>query len=466
MSRSLRDRLQGLKRGGVLETIEPGPSPDPDALGPDEPAASSLERLERRLVGDTGEGLSLKERLERLVAVAGRHRPTPSVPRGVPIEELIQGERVGNERGEFFLVEGAVHLDFRHGAVSLSRFRTVTPESTYILTGEPEFRSFDLSRAVFLDTETTGLAGGTGTAAFLVGVGYLDGDRFRLRQYFMRDYHEEAALLFGLAELLEGFDHIVTFNGRTFDIPLLEARYRLNRDRFPLGAALHLDLLAPARRLWKERLESCRLQSLEAALLGVTRHGDVPGEDIPQIYFDYVRTRDGRALARVLDHNRLDVLSLAALTAFACQWVAEGVTDDPRDAWSLARVFERAELHDRSEQQDLRVLETASGTLRHGSLLRLADRARRSGDLARAVVLWEEAAEGGCWSGLRNLAVYHEHRSRRLDVALEVVESGLARRTASPPNAKAAADFTRRRQRLLRKLDDEREPGRRAEGRR
>ncbi len=455
MSRSLQDRLARLRRDvPVEESPRAGPKHGTEAR-PSGPQAE-LESLERSLTGATGDGLSLKERLERLVSVATRARAgaaerAPS-RRPVPIEELIQGERVENERGEFFLVEGDVHLDFRHGEVSLSRFQTVSPESPFILTGESEFSAFDLSRAVFLDTETTGLAGGTGTAAFLVGVGFVDGDRFRLRQYFMRDYHEEAALLRGLAADLRGFRHLVTFNGRIFDIPLLEARYRLNRDRFPLTEALHLDLLPPARRLWKERLESCRLQSLESALLGVMRQNDVPGEDIPQIYFDYVRTRDGRALARVLDHNRIDILSLAALSALACQWVEDGSADDPRDAYSLARVFERVALHDRSQEQYRRVLASAPSGVRNASLLRLADRARRNGDLGRAVDLWQEAAEHGEWLGLRNLAIHHEHRSHDLEAALRLVERALSGAEPVPPNGKAAADLRRRRERLKRKL--------------
>src|SRR5204862_186621 len=135
---------------------------------------------------------------------------------------------------------------------------------------------------------------------------------------------------------------IVTFTGRPLDVPLLESRYRLRRERFPLECAVHLDLLHPARRLWTMRLESCRLQSLEVALLGLRRHGDVPGEEIPQIWFDYLRRRDGRALVKVLEHNRLDVVSLAALSGLACRWVEDGWAEDPRDVYSLARVLERA----------------------------------------------------------------------------------------------------------------------------
>ncbi|HZJ69827.1 MAG TPA: ribonuclease H-like domain-containing protein, partial [Planctomycetota bacterium] len=179
--------------------------------------------------------------------------------------------------------------------------------------------------------------------------------------------------------------------------PLLETRYRLNRERFPLGQALHFDLLHPARRLWKARLESCRLQSLERALLGVTRRGDVPGEEIPRIYFDFVRRRDGRAMARVLEHNRLDVLSLAALAALACQWVEGGHAEDPRDVYCLGRVLERAALYERSEEQYRRLLTQAPGPVRTASLLRLAARAKKAGQMETAVAYWEEAAQSGDW---------------------------------------------------------------------
>ena len=143
----------------------------------------------------------------------------------------------------------------------------------------------------------------------------------------------------------------MTFNGKMFDVPLLETRYRLDRVRFPLSEAPHLDLLHPARRLWKARLESCRLQVLEAELLGVRRRGDIPGEAIPGIYFDYVRRRDARAMARVFEHNRIDIVSLAALAVTACRWVEEGSAEDPRDVLSLARVLERARLYERSEAE-------------------------------------------------------------------------------------------------------------------
>jgi uncharacterized protein YprB with RNaseH-like and TPR domain len=441
-SGSLHDRLQRLRRPAEASA---------GALG--------LERLEREMLGDAevpgdGELLPLKARLERLVAAAAlRERRRGPLP--VPLEELVEGMRVENEHGEFFLVESSVHLELRHGDVPLSRFHAIEPGTIGVLTAEPDLDGFDLRRAVFLDTETTGLAGGAGTAAFLIGVGWVEGDRFRVRQYFMRDYHEERALLHALAEELRCFDQLVTFNGKMFDVPLLDARFRLNRGRFPLGGALHLDLLHPARRLWKARLESCRLQALETELMGLRRTGDIPGEEIPQVYFDWVRRRDARLLAKVFEHNRQDIVSLAALAVLACQWVEESRAEDPRDVFSLARVLERARLYERSEAEYRRTLELGAGALRGPALLRLAWRAKRAGEHERAALLWAEAGEAGEVEGWRELAMHHEHRSRDLDEALAAVERGMRLVAAGREHGvrawHLAAGFERRQQRLVRK---------------
>jgi uncharacterized protein len=432
---SLHDRLQRLRRSDV---------------------PPSLELLEDSLLGDRQSELpSLRARLERLVEAAVRKERRPVSAR-IPLEELVQGMRVENERGEFFLSETSVHLEIRHGDVPLSRIAVLDPATIPVLTGEPELEGFDLKEAVFLDTETTGLAGGAGTAAFLIGIGYVQGSRFVVRQYFMRDYHEEGALLEALAQELQRFRRIVTFNGKMFDVPLLDARFRLNRGRFPLTDAPHLDLLHPARRLWKLRLDSCRLQSLEVELLGLRRVGDVPGEQIPTIYFDWVRRRDARALARVFEHNRQDILSLAALAVLACQWVDEGRAEDPRDVFSLARVLERARLYERCQEEYRRTLALDPGPLKGPALLRLAWRAKRARDWPAAIVLWEEAAAEGEIEALRELAMHHEHRGRDYPAALAVAERA-ARLLASveddPRSRRLLDGFRRRRRRIARKLE-------------
>ncbi|HEY5908197.1 MAG TPA: ribonuclease H-like domain-containing protein, partial [Vicinamibacteria bacterium] len=307
---------------------------------------------------------------------------------------------------------------------------------------------------------------GAGTAAFLIGVGFVEGDRFRVRQYFMRDYHEEPALLLALARDLARFRRIVTFNGKMFDLPLLEARYRLNRQRFPLSAAPHFDLLHPARRLWKARLESCRLQWLEAELIGLRRSADIPGELIPQVYFDWVRRRDARALVKVFRHNRDDIVSLAALSIVACQWVEEHRAEDPRDVLSLARLLERARLFARSETQYRRAASEGRGPLRNAALLGLATRAKRAGDFEEAAGLWAAAAEAGEVLAMHELAVHHEHRTRDLDAALGMVDRALERLLPreEPRERRLAAGFWRRRTRLLAKAERRRLSGSRPPG--
>lgn len=451
----LYDKLRRLRRGAD--------DPSHGVPPPDVPLAdlSGLDGLESALLGASADTLSLKERLERLVVAAARRGERRAFAAGapaVPLEELIHGRRVTNDRGEFFLVEDDVHLETLHGDVPLTRFRGLDAGTVALLAGDPMLEGFDLADAVFLDTETTGLAGGTGTAAFLVGIGYVEGERFRVRQYFMRDYHEEAALLRGLAEDLARFRHLVTFNGKLFDIPLLESRYAMNRERFPLARARHFDLLFPARRLWKARLESCRLQVLEAALIGFRRVGDVAGAEIPNIYFDFVRRRDGRAMARVLQHNRLDIVSLAALAALAGQWVEGGRAEDPRDVFALAGLYERAALFDQSEAHYRRLVLGDAGPVRVPALLRLADRAKRKGDFSVALPLWEEAADCGDWWAVRELARHHEHRSRDLEKALALVDRGLDQVLGAPGlPSRALSDFRRRRERLTSKLRREQE---------
>jgi uncharacterized protein YprB with RNaseH-like and TPR domain len=384
----------------------------------------------------------LRVRLERLV------RHATASPRGVQtVEEIVGGTRVRNSRGEFLLVESSLSLDTFHGDVNLSRLRSAEKASLGILSGKEE--QDDLSGAVFLDTETTGLSGGSGTAAFLTGTGAVVDDRFVVRQYFMGDYHEEPALFERLAADLEGFRTLVTFNGKIFDLPLLESRFRLNGRAFPLTDAPHLDLLYPARRLWKARLDSCRLQSLEGPVLGFHRVGDIRGEEIPRIYFDYLRSRDGRGVARILEHNRLDIISLAALTAWACSWVRGGLAEDPRDLFSLARVFERAGLKSRSLEEYERVL--GRDPVHVPSLLRLGREARRGGDEHGARTHFRKAAEAGDLLALRQLAIIAEHRDRAFAEALALTERGLRLASERGPR-RLRLEFERRRRRLLGKV--------------
>jgi uncharacterized protein YprB with RNaseH-like and TPR domain len=235
---------------------------------------------------------ALRQRLARIDRKYADARP--AAPRALPaerrsIEQLVAGEVVCTPHGEHFETEKLWERHRRHGSVDISDLAELPADLLDSLSGGT-IPSCPPARWAFLDTETTGLAGGTGTCAFLIGVGSIEPAGFRLRQFFMRDYGEEPSMLSRLAEHLAQFDVLVTYNGKAFDQPLLETRFRMCRGGGappdPFGRMEHLDLLFGARRLWKLRLESCRLVDLENRILGVEREGDLPGEMIPYCYFE------------------------------------------------------------------------------------------------------------------------------------------------------------------------------------
>lgn len=203
-------------------------------------------------------------------------------------------------------------------------------------------RAFDLRRCLFLDTETTGLSGGAGTVAFLVGVGFIDGESFVVEQYLMRDYADEAEMLHRLAQRMEGFDAVCTFNGKNFDLPLLETRYTMCRMRDRWRQMEQLDLLYPARRTWKMRIGSCRLSRIEEYILGQARVGDLPGSEVPQRYFDFLKSGDMALLQDIIDHNRQDIYTLGTLLAHLCALYAHPERETHRaDLLSMGRALER-----------------------------------------------------------------------------------------------------------------------------
>ena len=228
---------------------------------------------------------------------------------------IVPGEETENDHGRFFLVSEVIRGSSRHGHRNIRETYDLDMTAAAMLANDPSIASFNASDALFLDTETTGLAGGTGTMAFLIGLGWFEDGQFHVRQILARDFGEEKAALFYLSEIAGQKKFLVTFNGKAFDVNLLTTRFILNRLRSDLSSLPHLDLLHPSRRILGHRLENSRLATLEAEVLGVEREGDIPGWEIPQRYFDWLRHRDGRLLASIFEHNRLDVISMASLTA-------------------------------------------------------------------------------------------------------------------------------------------------------
>ena len=323
---------------------------------------------------------------------AGGH-PRPRVA----IENLVPGHFHTTSHGQCFVTETIYPLDYLHGNLPLSAFLGLVSEIAAQIAHDGALVSVDLRRACFLDTETTGLSGGTGTMAFVVGLGFFAEDGFCVRQYFLRDPGDEPAMIEALAEFLPQFEALVSFNGRAFDVPILENRFILARFPPPTAGTPHLDLLHPARRLWQYGLSSRALGTLEQEVLGVLRaQDDVPGGVIPYLYRDYLRTGDAREMKRVLYHNAVDILSLVTLAvricrAFADPWAEAGVSG--AEFYSLGRWYAAEGRPTEAE----RAYRAALGVelapeLRTRALRTLAYHLKRADRRAEACAYWQQLA--------------------------------------------------------------------------
>ncbi len=368
------------------------------------------------------------EHLRRVERVP-KKLPAQRMPKG--IEEYVDGQGVRNSQGEFFLARQALPFGRPYGKLRIGDVATAELSPLRLFLGNDSLPP--PSQWVYLDTETTGLVGGTGTCAFLIGIGAAEGLQFVIRQFFLRDYPEEKAALAALAQALEPYQGIVTFNGKTFDIPLLETRYALARIKSPFARLLHLDVLHPARRLWKLRLETCELTHLEEGLLGISRQGDVPGSEIPGIYFDYLRTGDARGLQPVFYHNALDIVTLAALTVELARAVDEAGTEPAPslDLFSLSRIFDRAGAREKSVATCRQALTAGlPHSIETRALWHLAAQYKRQRNHDLAVELWSELVRRETEftvDALEELAIYFEHRRRDSKTALKFSEMAIDR---------------------------------------
>jgi uncharacterized protein YprB with RNaseH-like and TPR domain len=393
-------------------------------------------------------------RIIRRIEAARPMRPAPE-----PVERVVGGELVDTPTGRLVTVRREFPLGYCHGRLALGHALGAPSDVLGLIARSGEVPA-EARGLLFLDTETTGLAGGTGTYAFLVGLGYAEDDRFVVVQYFMRDFDEEPAVLAALEPLLARASGLVTFNGSGFDLPLLETRFLLARRRWPV-LPVHLDLLRPARRVWATRLADCRLLTLEREVLGLVRDDDVPGTLIPTLYFDFLRSRRAAPLARIFAHNRADVLSLAGLLG----WFTRTLTDVDIDArpWELAglgRLWERVD-RERSAACYRAALETGlDGAEARWVRLRLALWEKRLARWDVACALWEAVASAGRFDlhPWEELAKYHEHRRRDFARARDIVCRALGRAKTGGASAPALDALGRRLGRLERRLSVPRRP--------
>jgi uncharacterized protein len=390
---------------------------------------------------------NLHDRLRRLGLVRGaeqvRQRPRR---RRQPIEKLIAGEVVDTDSGSFFRYRETYPLDHLHGQEPLSRLLSHAPHGLALLGRDDRLAAVDLARIAFVDTETTGLAGGTGTYAFLVGVGTFGEEGFVLHQFFMRDFGEEPAQLRALGRLLDDMEAVVSFNGKSFDLPLLETRFIMTRQRLRLVDAPHLDLLPAARRLWKYRLASCALSSLEDAVLGVQRtQADVPGWLIPGLYADYARSGDAREMPRIFYHNAQDILSLVTLAARMCDLLDAGRplrSDLPgEDLYGLGRLLNDIGEVDRAEAAYARAARSSQVLeVREWAMRDLAFLLKRGERRLEALTWWEELARSAkAVYACEELAKHYEWQDGDLHQALGWTREALALVTQWPPGSKRRA---------------------------
>ena len=297
-------------------------------------------------------------------------------------------------------------------------------ETVMLMQGDDMPEDFDPERILYLDTETTGLMG-AGTVAFEVGLGWQKGGKFHVRQLVMRDYPEEKFLLEEIVRVAEGFDVVCTFNGKTFDLPLLRNRFIMNRIRTTCLDKPHIDLLHIARRVWKLRLQKCNLSNLEWALLGVPRVDDLPGAMVPERFFSYLKTGDFHLLDDVLEHNEQDIVSLQTLLCHMCRMFEnpEQLRFD-EDVYSMGVALDRF----RHTEEARRCYRLAGGAMHAQGQEKLAASYRRSGDRDAAAEIWRgmiDRREGGVTPYVE-LAKYYEHQRRDIPAALDVVRRAIA----------------------------------------
>lgn len=396
--------------------------------------------------------MDLQEKLQRM------HKKEKKVSRSQDnypdLSPFVGGQQVQGRGGSFWSITREFPACFVHGRHMLGGVASITGAEigTWEQGTMGEFSTSDL---VFLDTETTGLAGGTGTVAFLIGVGSWEEGVFRLRQFLMRDFPEEPPLLEQLAEYLADKKVLITFNGRSFDWPLLETRFTLSRlHRIIPGWKQHWDLLFWARRLWREKLPSCSLASLEKNVLGFFRQGDIPGAEIPQRYFDFLKSGRGELLQDICEHNTWDILSMVTLLLHlgSSHYLVPEKIECPQEALALGRMLENRKDKNNPEPFYLQAADCGQPRLQGTAWLRLGFWYKKQKDWEQAEKAWLKLLEIDQHPVLARveLAKIYEHRKKDWALALQLTRQALAL-AFQEDNSRAVDELEHRSRRLERK---------------
>ncbi len=366
--------------------------------------------------------MNLREKLDRYAS-------KPRSTKARPVKKRPVSSAAEWEHSRHVFPPAHVHGNIRIGSLGGS-----TSKAARMLTYSTPALDVDFERIAFIDTETTGLSGGSGTCAFLVGVGYHTADGFVVEQFLMKDFPAESDMLQNVLAALKGFAVIASYNGRAFDIPILDARLLLNGIRKRLADMPQLDLLHTARRIWKHRLSDCSLTSIEEHVLGHKRTDDIEGWMIPQTFFEYLRSGDGTLLDPIIKHNQLDILSLACLARVvfnALDAPHEAQMEHGLDWFGLGTLFEK---HRRVEEAvlcfDRAIAVGVPGNVKPRCVRSLSLAHKRNGDWDDAVSLWNKSVASNdnmhTLYALEELAKFYEHRRRDYPFAREFCRRAIA----------------------------------------
>ena len=391
--------------------------------------------------------MDLRDRLEQIESlkrkvqqINGSHNQRSTFSkegsRKPSVSEIVPGNTIETPHGGCFYTERIITRDTSFGENTLPDLQHYLTSGLHLWLPQFQMRDeeFKLDEMLFFDTETTGLAGGSGTYIFLLGLGFFNGENFHVRQYFMSDYHEEEALLWAVNQLFgQGFKILVTYNGKSYDFPLLQTRFIMTRQPFRLNTSYHLDLLFPTRRLWRRRLQDCTLQNIERKVLKVRRSGDIPGFLIPQVYFRYLLDKDARPLKPIFTHNQQDIISLVLLAIRIGQ-----ILEDPLekgktalDLCSIGKIFEghkdfqysskcyeEALKYDLSDEEAVEILKLCAFAYKKQQEYNKAETAWRDIiSLSRDFLLYP----------YEELAKYYEHQKKDYVRAENIIEEALQR---------------------------------------
>jgi len=400
---------------------------------------------------DSQSGLSTKEKLAKLVILSMKRKTAPDAkqepePASAPAPQPQDDE-------PFLIREFDYSPQAVFGRVRLAEWQQASREALAMLANDERFLQVDPQRLLFFDSETTGLAGGTGTIPFMLGFGFFDAGRFQVKIFLLKDLSREADFLFAVEQFLAEhiFSATVTFNGKAFDFPLLETRFILQQRRMPLLDLPHLDFLFPARIIWKNTYESRKLSYLGEMIMGISRGEDIEASDIPALYFGFLRSNQISVLDPVIEHNALDIVGLAAVVLLAVRYLDDpALANDEGERFGLARLFERFGWLGKAEELYQQVKSGAARTaVLTQAVRRLAVLLKKKKLFHEALALWEQLSEFDDQFAFHELSIHYEHRERNYRQAVAVVERAMTRLDLSE---RRRTELEKRLQRLQKKL--------------